>query len=97
MSFAGGLKRLLGRDKPAPVIDPPGYRGVATRRATPPPPPPPAPVVDAPPPSRPSTPQVRLMMADGTIEELPADPALEERAAYLIRSMLSPAPPPPPA
>ena len=95
MSFAAGLKRLLGRDKPTPVIDPPGYRGVATLRAAPPPPPPP--LVNAPPPSKPSTPQVRLMMADGTIEELPADPDLEERAAYLIRSMLPPAPPPPSA
>lgn len=34
-------------------------------------------------------------MADGTITELPVDEDLEARAAYLIRSMLPPAPPPP--
>lgn len=40
-------------------------------------------------------PQVRLMMADGSIEDLPADPEIAARASYLVRSMLSPAPPPP--
>jgi hypothetical protein len=42
-------------------------------------------------------PQVHLMMADGNVESLPADPAIESRAAYLVRSMIPPAPPPPPA
>ena len=93
MSLGDGFRRLFGRAKPGPVIDLPGYRGVTTHRHMPPPPPPPPPAQ----PSKPSGPQVRLMMVDGTVQELPADPDLEERAAYLVRSMLSPAPPPPPA
>ena len=35
------------------------------------------------------------MMADGSVEDLPADPEVSARASYLVRSMLSPAPPPP--
>ena len=38
---------------------------------------------------------MRLMMTDGTLEELPGDPEMEARATYLINSMLPPAPPPP--
>lgn len=40
---------------------------------------------------------MRLMMTDGTLQDLPADPELAARATYLINSMLPPAPPPPPA
>ncbi|HWC14952.1 MAG TPA: hypothetical protein VG929_10215 [Actinomycetota bacterium] len=34
-------------------------------------------------------------MSDGSVEDLPADPEITARASYLVRSMLSPAPPPP--
>jgi hypothetical protein len=86
MSFGGGLRRWFGRDKASPVLDPPGYR-LPGRDIPPAPPPAPA---------HAGSPSVRLMMADGTVEELPQDPDLAARANYLARSMLSPPPPPPP-
>lgn len=92
------LKRLFTRPKGPPVLDPVGYRlpsylteGDHAPVLPPPPPPPPGegePAVTGPP-------RVRLMMEDGTVEGLPADPEMERRAAYLVRSMLPPAPPPP--
>ena len=96
MSFLGRWRRR----PPAPVLDPPGYR-----RSVPLPPPPTQPaeqteqfaqVPPQPVESAPSGPAVRLVMADGTVQSLPADPELEARAAYLVKSMLSPPPPPPP-
>jgi hypothetical protein len=38
--------------------------------------------------------RVRLILKDGSELTLPPDPALEERAAYLTRSLLAPPPPP---
>ena len=94
MSLFGRFRR--SRSQPPSFIDPPGYR-----LSTPPAPPPPAgSVVDASvaaAPTAPGKPSMRLMMADGTVQEMPADPEMEARAEYLIRSMLPPAPPPPPA
>ena len=101
MTGRHGFRRLFGRSKPVPVLDPVGYR--LPPRAPLASPPPSEPTV-APLPARapegastvgPRGPQVRLVMADGTVAELPVDPELEERAAYLVRSMLPPAPPPP--
>lgn len=92
-----GLKRLFTRPKPAPVLDPVGYRLPSyltpsdQSLAMPPPPPPPL-VGET---LTPGPPRVRLMMEDGTVEGLPTDPEVEARAAYLVRSMLPPAPPPP--
>lgn len=100
MSFLGRWRR---RHQTPPVLDPPGYR-----RSVPLPPRPfeptePteqteqfAPISHEPVPNVGSGPSVRLVMADGTVQSLPADPELEARAAYLVRSMLSPPPPPPP-
>ena len=80
------------------MLDPVGYRlpSYLTESAPSmgmPPPPPPPPVVEER--RTPGPPRVRLMMEDGTVEGLPADPEVEARAAYLARSMLPPAPPPP--
>lgn len=97
MTFLG---RWRGRGRATPVLDPPGYR-----LAAPPAPPPfqappaasavPGPVEPVEPPR--AKPAMRLMMEDGTMQDLPADPEIEARAEYLIKSMLPPAPPPPPA
>jgi hypothetical protein len=38
---------------------------------------------------------MRLMMTDGTLQDLPYDPEVAARAEYLIKSMLPPPPPPP--
>ena len=102
MSFGGGLRQLLFRSKPAPDLDPVGYRLpsylVASESSVSVPP-----AAPAPPSTRPAAsmllgpPQVHRMMTDGNVESLPADPAIESRAAYLVRSMIPPAPPPPPA
>jgi hypothetical protein len=102
VTFGDRIRDLFGRTRPVPVIDPPGYRlpGYA------PPPPPPLPLVEmprgpgspvgpGPAGAPPQGPHVKLMMADGTIQELPLDPESESRAAYFVRSMLPPAPPPP--
>ena len=48
------------------------------------------------PPAPTGPPQVRLMMADGSVQDLPEDPETARKAAYYVRSMLSPPPPPPP-
>ena len=65
-----------------------------------PPPPPPVLPLQAPPqaaPARPSSgPQVKLILADGSESQLPADPELAARAEYLVKSMLPPRPPEPP-
>ena len=87
------MRFLRRRKKPSPpVLDPPGYLGAV--RVGPPPPPPPlmVPRVDA----NPLKPGMKLMMSDGTMQDLPDDPELAARAQYLIKSMLPPAPPPPP-
>jgi hypothetical protein len=88
--------RWRRKQRPVAVVDPPGYR--RSPGVIPPPPAadPYAPMTDIPAPAAKTGPAVRLMMADGTVESLPADPELEARAAYLVRSMLSPPPPPPP-
>ena len=63
--------------------------------------PPQPPLPEAPPPARvegprpAARPAMRLMLADGTMQDL-EDPEMEERAEYLIKAMLPPAPPPPP-
>jgi hypothetical protein len=83
------LGRWFTRSKPVPVLDPPGYR-LAHSSAPPPPP-----LTEAP--GRgPVKPSMKLMLSDGTMQEMPADPELAARAEYLIKSMLPPAPPPPP-
>lgn len=96
--------RLFGRSKPPPVLDPVGYRlpsylvdtqepawgppdGQPSTGAQDPP------RLDRPAPSGP--PQVKLMMADGSVQDLPEDPETARKAAYYVRSMLSPPPPPP--
>ena len=84
-----GLRALLRRSKPAQIIDPPGYRLPARFTPTPPPPPPGPDLAPH------GKPRVRLVLADGTEADLGADVELEERAAYLVRSMLPPPPPPP--
>ena len=87
------LGRWFARSKPPPVIDPPGYR-LAHGSAPPPPSPPAHP--DIQPQTGPVKPSMKLMLSDGTLQELPADPEMAARAEYLIKSMLPPAPPPPP-
>jgi hypothetical protein len=86
--------RWRERGRPAPVLDPPGYR-LPPRPA----PPPPAALSEdrAPAPfTGPSAPSMKLGLADGSMQDLPPDPELAARAEYLIKSMLPPAPPPPP-
>lgn len=104
-----GFRRLFGRSKTPPELDPVGYRLpsylVDTRApAWGPtegqPPTGSSPGAQDPPrlapplPSGPAT--VTLMMADGSIQDLPEDPETARKAAYYVRSMLSPPPPPPP-
>lgn len=96
MRFPATLRVRFGRTKHVtPVVAGP-------TRSAPPPPPPPAATTLAPtstplreaaaPRARPA---MRLMMADGTLQDLPYDPEVEARAEYLIKSMLPPPPPPP--
>ena len=100
-----GFRRLFGRSKTPPVLDPVGYRLpsylVDSREPAwdPPDDHSPAPPQDLPrsdlvPASGP--PRVRLMMTDGSVEDLPEDPETARKAAHYVRSMLSPPPPPPP-
>jgi hypothetical protein len=90
MSWFG---RWFTRTKPPVELDPPGYR-LPSRV---PPPPPPISTTQHDLPSVAGAPTMRLMLADGSIQDLPGDPELTARAEYLIKSMLPPAPPPPPA
>ena len=106
MSF---FRRLFGGSKTPPVLDPVGYRLpsylVDTREPAWGPPEgehlsgssagaQDAPRVDPPAPS--GSPKVTLMMADGSVQDLPEDAETARKAAYYVRSMLSPPPPPPP-
>ena len=106
MSF---FRRLIGSSKTPPVLDPVGYRLpsylVDTREPAWGPPeseyaPDPStgaqipPRLDLPVPS--GSPKVTLLMADGSVQELPEDAETARKAAYYVRSMLSPPPPPPP-
>ena len=106
-----GFRRLFGRSKTPPLLDPVGYRlpsylidtrppawgppsSKAEGQLSPEPEVQEIPRYDPPAPSGP--PQVRLMMADGSVQDLPEDPETARKAAYYVRSMLSPPPPPPP-
>lgn len=105
MRWGSGLRRRLFGSKPRADLDPVGYR-LPSYLVEPDPSMPPLPIDPGagasglPPGPAVSMllgpPQVRLMMTDGRVEDLPADPTLERRAAYLVRSMIPPAPPPPP-
>lgn len=104
----GSLRRLFGRSKTPPVLDPVGYRLpsylVDTSPVWGPPQAKPSPGSSAgaedprlAPPQAFGPPRVTLMMADGSVQDLPEDPETARKAAYYVRSMLSPPPPPPPS
>lgn len=84
------LGRLFRREQPETRL----------RQIPPPPPPLAAPQVALPPPlpleGPPSAlrPGLSLGFDDGSVSRLPDDPALQVRAAYLIRNLLPPPPPP---